>query len=83
MTATQRPNYVQATLDYVCEHGPLTPARYGTGRAVRSSVTGQVARGAGVSVERAWQILTLLEREGAVRLVMGGPKRIVRAEAVK
>lgn len=78
MTADPAGEYggrVGAALAYVREHGPLATGRH--------SVTGQIARAAGVSVERAWQILTMLEREGAVRLDMGGPKRIVRAEAVK
>ena len=79
MTAEPRAEfggYVGATLEYVREHGPLTTNR-------RTTVTGQIARDVGVSVERAWQILTLLGRAGVVRLELAGQKRIVRAEAAQ
>lgn len=67
--------YPGAILEFIREHGPLTTGRY--------SVASQAARATGCTVERARLSLVKLANAEVVRLDMGGPKRIVRAEAVK
>lgn len=67
--------YPGAILEFVREQGPLTPGRY--------SVASQAGRATGCTVERARLSLVKLANAEVVRLEFAGPRRIVRAEAVK
>lgn len=67
--------YPGLILEFVREHGPLTTDRY--------SVASQAGRATGCTVERARLSLIKLANAEVIRLELAGPRRIVRAEAVK